>query len=129
VISFGRLGESEDPPFTFKVMVIRTYWPGASAREIEQQVTDRIEKKLQEAPYLDYIRSYSKPGESLVYFVAKDSTPPSEMPNAFYQREKKSAIFVRLSLRPSRAHSSMTNLVTPTAICMRSLVRGSATRN
>lgn len=89
VLSFGGLGQSEDPPFTFKVMVIRTHWPGASAREIEQQVTDRIEKKLQEAPYLDYVRSYSKPGESLVYFVAKDSTPPSEMPNVFYQVRKK----------------------------------------
>ena len=89
VMAYQRLSQSEDPPFTFKVMVIRTLWPGATAREVEQQVTDRIEKKLQEAPYADIIRSYSKPGESNVFFVAKDSTPPAEIPNVFYQVRKK----------------------------------------
>ncbi len=89
VMAYQRLSQSEDPPFTFKVMVIRTLWPGATAREVEQQVTDRIEKKLQEAPYADIIRSYSKPGESNVFFLARDSTPPAEMPNVFYQVRKK----------------------------------------
>ena len=89
VFSYDRLGQSEDPPFTFQVMVVRTLWPGATAREVADQVTERIEKKLQEAPYVDVLRSYSKPGESLVFFLAKDSTPPSEVPNIWYQVRKK----------------------------------------
>lgn len=59
VLAYGKLGQSEDPPFTFKVMVVRTNWPGASAREVEQQVTDKIEKTLQQAPQVDILRSYS----------------------------------------------------------------------
>src|SRR6185369_9090976 len=89
VLSYQRLGQSEDPPFTFKVMVLRTNWPGASAREVEQQLTDKIEKKLQEAPHVDVIRSYSKPGESLAFVVLKDSTPASAVPDAWYQVRKK----------------------------------------
>ncbi|HWS14511.1 MAG TPA: efflux RND transporter permease subunit, partial [Rhodocyclaceae bacterium] len=89
VLSYQRLSQSEDPPFTFKVMVVRTFWPGATAREVEQQVTERIEKKLQEVPYADVIRSYSRPGESQVFFIARDSTPPRDMPEVFYQARKK----------------------------------------
>ncbi|MBL8452583.1 MAG: efflux RND transporter permease subunit, partial [Zoogloea sp.] len=89
VMSYQKLGQSEDPPFTFKVMVVRTDWPGASAREVEEQLTDRIEKKLQEVPYVDTIRSYSRPGESVVLFVAKDSTPAKDVPEVFYQVRKK----------------------------------------
>ncbi len=89
VLSYQKLGQSEDPPFTFKVMVVRTEWPGASAREMEEQVTDRIEKKLQEVPNVDYLRSYSRPGESVVLFVARDSTPAKDVPDIFYQVRKK----------------------------------------
>ncbi len=89
VMSYQRLSQSEDPPFTFKVMVVRTFWPGATAREVEQQVTERIEKKLQEVPYADVIRSYSRPGESQVFFIARDSTPPKDIPEVFYQARKK----------------------------------------
>ncbi len=88
-LAYQTLGQSEDPPFTFKVMVVRTEWPGASAREVEAQLTDRIEKKLQEVPYVDYLRSYSRPGESVVMFVARDRTPPKEVPEVFYQVRKK----------------------------------------
>jgi multidrug efflux pump len=87
-IAYGRLGQSEDPPFTFKVMVVKTNWPGATAREVEQQVTDKIEKKVQELP-LEWVRSYSKPGESLVFVSFRDSTPPSEIPELQYQVRKK----------------------------------------
>ena len=80
VLSYTKLGQSEDPPFTFKVMVIRTGWAGATARQVEEQITDKIEKKLQEAPNVDVIQSYSKPGESLVFFRMKDSAPPSAVP-------------------------------------------------
>ncbi len=77
------------PDFTFKVMVVRTLWPGATAREVEQQVTERLEKKLQETPWFDYARSYSKPGESLIFVLLKDYTPPKEVPDAWYQVRKK----------------------------------------
>jgi len=89
VIAFGRLGQAEDPPFTFKIMVIRSLWPGATARQVEQQLTDKIEKKLQEMPYIERVSSFSRPGESTVLFVAKDNTPPSAVPNVFYQVRKK----------------------------------------
>ncbi|MBC9070366.1 efflux RND transporter permease subunit [Thauera sp. CAU 1555] len=87
--SYTRLGQSEDPPFTFKVMVVRTEWPGASAEEVAEQVTDKIEKKLQEVAQLDVVRSYSRPGESMVFFHTRDSTPPREMPDVWYQVRKK----------------------------------------
>ncbi len=89
VVAYTKLGQSEDPPFTFKVMVIRTGWPGATARQVEEQITDRIEKKLQEAPNIDVIQSYSKPGESLVFFRMQDSAPQSAVPETWYQVRKK----------------------------------------
>ena len=89
--SYGRLGQSEDPPFTFKVMVVRAEWPGASAREVELQVTDKIERKLQEVAQTDFIRSYSRPGEAMVFFTVKDSTPPGEIPEIWYHDRKKIA--------------------------------------
>ena len=88
-LSYGQLGQSEDPPFTFKTMVVRTNWPGATAREVELQVTERIEKKLQEVPYIDVLHSFSKPGESQIFVVLRDSTPAAEVPNSFYQVRKK----------------------------------------
>ena len=91
VLSYQKLGQSEDPPFTFKVMVVRTNWPGATAHEVEQQVTDKIERKLQETPNVDWIRSYSKPGESLVFMAVKDSAPASAVPETWYQVRKKIA--------------------------------------
>ena len=87
--SYSHLGQSEDPPFTFKVMVIRTGWPGASAREVELQITDKIEKKLQEVPHLDFLRSYSRAGESLIFVIAKDSTLKADVPDVWYQVRKK----------------------------------------
>ena len=61
VLAYGRLSQAEDPPFTFKLMVIRSFWPGATARQVEQQLTDKIEKKLQETPYIDRVSSFSRP--------------------------------------------------------------------
>ncbi|MGC1523192.1 MAG: efflux RND transporter permease subunit [Steroidobacteraceae bacterium] len=89
VLSYGRLAQSEDPPFTFKVMVIRTVWPGASARQVQEQVTDRIARKLQETPNVDFQRSYSRPGESTLFFTIKDAAPPSQVPETWYQVRKK----------------------------------------
>ena len=89
VFSYQRLGQSEDPPFTFKVMVIRTLWPGATADEVARQVTDRIEKKVMETGKYEFVRSYSRPGESQVFFVARDSLRSKELPELFYQVRKK----------------------------------------
>jgi multidrug efflux pump len=89
VLAYFSLGRSEDPDFTIKMMVVRSFWPGATATEVEQQLTDRIEKKLQELPYLDNLRSYSKPGESLVFIELLDSTPPKQVPELWYQVRKK----------------------------------------
>lgn len=88
-LSYIQLGRAEDPDFTFKVMIVRTNWPGATAREVEQQVTDKIEKKLQETPYLDNVRSYSKPAESTVYVMLRDDTPPKLVSDIWYQVRKK----------------------------------------
>ncbi len=89
IYSYFGLGQAEDPEFTFKVMVVRTSWPGASPREVEEQVTERLERKLQETPYLDYIRSYSRTGESTILVLLKDSTPPSLVDDVWYQVRKK----------------------------------------
>jgi multidrug efflux pump len=89
VLGFTRLGESEDPPFTFKVMVIQTLWPGASAQQVQREVTDRIERKLQETPNVDFLQSYSKPGESMIFFNIKDSAPADVVPPTWYQVRKR----------------------------------------
>jgi multidrug efflux pump len=89
VISFFKLGRAEDPDFTFKVMVVRTLWPGASAQQVEQQLTERIEKKLAETPWVDVLRTASKPGESLTIVILKDYTPKTEVPEAWRQVRKK----------------------------------------
>ena len=89
VVSYGRLSQAEDPPFTFRVMVIRTLWPGATALQVEQQLTDKIEKKLQEMPHIDRIQSFSRPGESTVLFFARYGVPGSLVPDIFYQVRKK----------------------------------------
>lgn len=89
IMSYSKLSQSEDPPFTFKVMVVQTYWPGASAQEVSLQVTDRIEKELMTTGQYDRIMAYSRPGESLVTFVAKDSLRSKEVPDVWYNVRKK----------------------------------------
>lgn len=89
VLSYGKLGQSEDPPFTFKAMIIQTNWPGASAEEVSRQVTERIEKKLMETGEYDRIVSFSRPGESNVTFVARDSLHSDDIPELWYQIRKK----------------------------------------
>jgi len=88
-LAYSKLGQSEDPPFTFKVMLVRSTWPGASAVEVEQQLTDKLEKKLQEVPNLYYTSSYSRPGESLIFVVVKDDTFSDKIPDTWYQVRKK----------------------------------------
>ena len=87
--AYFQLGQDEDPPFTFRAMVVRTYWPGATAQQVAEQVTDKIERTLQEVPYADKIRSYSKPGESQIIFQIKDSSKPGDVANVWYSVRKK----------------------------------------
>jgi len=87
--AYGSLGREEDPPFTIKTMVIKTLWPGATANDTLQQVTDRIEKKLEELPNLDYVRSYTKPGESVVFVHLKDTVAGDAVKSLWYQVRKK----------------------------------------
>jgi len=91
IVSYTHLSQSEDPPFTFKVMVIQAYWPGATARQMQQEVADRIARKLQETPNVDFLRSYSRPGEMQLFFNVKDSAPPGEVPYTWYLVRKKVA--------------------------------------
>ena len=87
--AYFQLGQDEDPPFTFRAMVVQAVWPGATAQQMADQVTDKIEKTLQEVPNADIIRSYTKPGESVTIFQIKDSSPPKEVPQIWYQTRKK----------------------------------------
>jgi multidrug efflux pump subunit AcrB len=88
-LQYYKLGREEDPPFTIKTMVVKTLWPGATTLETVQQVTERIEKKLEELPNLDYLKSYSKPGESVVFVNLKDTTRAADVPDLWYQVRKK----------------------------------------
>jgi multidrug efflux pump subunit AcrB len=89
VFAYINLGQREDPSFTFRIMVVAAYWPGATAKEMELQVTDKLEEKLAETPWLYYTQSYSKPGEAQVFVVLREDTPPKEVKGIWYQVRKK----------------------------------------
>lgn len=79
IFSYNKLGRMEDPDFTIKQMIVAVAWPGATAKEMEEQVTDKIEKKLQDLPGLDFIKSYSVPGQSVIYVNVKDEVPQNQI--------------------------------------------------
>jgi hypothetical protein len=106
--AFFQLGQDEDPPFTFRAMVIRTYWPGATAEQVAQQVTDKIERTLQEVPYADKISSYSKPGESQVIFQVKDYSPPRKCRSSGIRCARKWGTCATPCRRACRGRSSTT---------------------
>jgi len=87
--SYVNLGRAEDPNFTIKTMVVNAAWPGATASEMQAQVADKIEKKLQELPYLDRVESYSQPGVSFIQIYLIDRTPPAKVKDLWYQVRKK----------------------------------------
>lgn len=89
VWSYLRLGRSEDPNFTVKTMVVQASWPGATVSDTLNQVTDRIESKLQETPNLDHVKSYTTPGRTTIFVTLKDSTPPAKVPHIWYEVRKK----------------------------------------
>jgi multidrug efflux pump subunit AcrB len=88
-LSYLRLGRNEDPNFTIKTMVVQVQWPGANITDTLQQITDRVEKKLQETPGLDYIRSYTVAGTSTVFITLKGSVQSRDVPDVWYQVRKK----------------------------------------
>jgi multidrug efflux pump subunit AcrB len=89
ITSYVRLGRNEDPTFTIKTMVVQARWPGATLEDTLLQVTERIERKLQETPHLDYLKSYTRAGQSTVFVYLKGSTGPKEVSDTWYQVRKK----------------------------------------
>src|SRR5436309_1423685 len=89
IFSYFNLGRAEDPSFTIKVMVVNVSWPGATATEMQAQVADKIEKKLQELPFIDRVESYSQPGVSFIRVILSDRTPPAKVKELWYQVRKK----------------------------------------
>jgi multidrug efflux pump len=89
IASYVRLGRSEDPDFTVKTMVVQVAWPGATIGDTLEQVTDRLERKLQETPSLDYLKSYTTAGQATIFVYLKDSTKPADVPDIWYQVRKK----------------------------------------
>jgi multidrug efflux pump len=89
VYSYFNLGRAEDPSFTIKTMIVNVAWPGATAEEMQTQVADKIEKKLQDLPYLDRVQSYSQPGVSFIQVFLTDKTPPAKVKELWYQVRKK----------------------------------------
>ncbi|OIR11403.1 multidrug export protein AcrF [mine drainage metagenome] len=87
--AYLELPQNEDPAFTFKVMTVKVQWPGATAREVEQQVTDRIERMLQETPWLDNVSSISKPGEAVIFVTLQEGMPRAELRDAWATVRKK----------------------------------------
>ena len=91
IYSYTKLPQNEDPDFTFRVMSIKLPWPGASASEVEQQLTNPVERKLQQTPWLDNVSSYSKAGEAGIYITLKDAMPPAQLEHSWNQVRKELA--------------------------------------
>ncbi|ULR44553.1 efflux RND transporter permease subunit [Rhizobium sp. K102] len=89
VLGLMRMGQREDPEFTFRVMVVQAIWPGASIQEMEDQVVNKIERKLQETPHIDWVKSYTRAGSAIITLQVKGDTNSKDVADAFYQVRKK----------------------------------------
>jgi len=89
ILAYGSLGQKEDPEFTIKTMVVQAYWPGSSAQQMADQVTNLMERKLQGVPEIDYMSTYVKPGETQIKINLREAVPPSKVPDVWYQVRKK----------------------------------------
>jgi multidrug efflux pump subunit AcrB len=89
IFSLKNLGQKEDPDFTFRTMVVQVVWPGASVRELQEQVVDKIERKIQETPQLDYVQSYAHAGSAVIFVNLRGEARGREVSDAFYQVRKK----------------------------------------
>ena len=129
LFSYFKLGRDEDPNFTIKVGIVTAVWPGATAAEMQDQVADPIEKKLQELPSFERVQTYSKPGFVAMQVVFKDSTPASQVPYLFYLMRKKLSD-LKGSLPPDVIGPvSTTNMATSIQFSMRSPARERTTSN
>lgn len=90
MLAFFQLGREEDPPFTIKQMTVVTVWPGATAQEMQDQVAEPLEKRLQELKWYDRSETYTRPGLAFTMLSLADNTPPAEVQEEFYQARKKS---------------------------------------
>ena len=109
-LAYFQLGRAEDPNLTIKVMTIDVAWPGATTRDLEQQVVEKISRTLQEVPSFDYVQSYVRPGQATIFLVLHDSTR-----KAGTRRASASAIYATPCRKTSRGRSSMMTLVIPSA--------------
>jgi multidrug efflux pump subunit AcrB len=89
IANYFKLGRGEDPDFTVKTMVVAASWPGATVEDTIEQITDRLERKLQETPSLDYVKSFTNAGRATIFVNLKDSTRPADVPDIWYQVRKK----------------------------------------
>jgi multidrug efflux pump len=89
LLAYRSLGQKEDPEFTIKTMVVQAYWPGSSAQQMADQVTDKLEKKLQEVAEIDYTSTYVKPGETQIKVNLREGVPPKAVADVWYQVRKK----------------------------------------
>ena len=89
VIAFLKLGRAEDPSFTIKQMTVVTAWPGATAAQMQDLVAERLEKRMQELRWYDRAETFTRPGLAFTMLVLRDSTPPKDVPEQFYQARKK----------------------------------------
>lgn len=89
VLGLMRMGQKEDPDFTFRIMVVQAVWPGASIEEMQDQVVNKIERKLQETPHLDWVKSYTRAGSAIITLQVKGDTDADDVADAFYQVRKK----------------------------------------
>src|SRR5476649_1426565 len=89
LLAYNSLGQKEDPEFTIKTMVVQTYWPGSSAQQMADQVTDLMERKLQGVAEIDYMSTYVKPGETQIKINLREAVPPARVPDVWYQVRKK----------------------------------------
>ena len=114
IFEYRKLGRDEDPPFTIKTMVVKTLWPGATTLETMQQVTDRIEKKLEELPNIDYSKSYTKPGESVVFVYLRTPPVPRMCQTSGTRCERRWATSNKPCRKACRAPFSTTSSAIPT---------------
>jgi multidrug efflux pump subunit AcrB len=108
--AFLALGRAEDPPFTIKILTVSATWPGATAREMQDQVADPLEKRLQELRYYDRVETFTRPGVMLMTVFLKDTAPPAQVPEDFIRRGRNSATKPITCRRVSSAPSSTTNM-------------------
>ena len=110
--AFVSLGRAEDPPFTVKVLTVTAVWPGATAEEMQDLVAEPLEKRMQELRWYDRTETFTRPGLMLMTVTLRDTIPPADVPEQFYQARKKLGARRATSLQGFSVLSSTTNIPT-----------------